>query len=116
MSTSTKKVGIVGAATAALSAMAMGVAAEVVEAEKPKTKPQSRFPVKAALKKMNPEQRAYWERRLKDAHMPPSWNKPRNVQLPAGRVRAEMPEPMTRQVRRAEERRLVKASGRGVMV
>ena len=54
MSTSMKKVGIVGAATAALPAMAMGVASEVVEAEKPKAKPQSRFPVKAALKKMNP--------------------------------------------------------------
>ena len=95
MSTSMKKVGIVGAATAALSAMAMGVASEVVEAEKPKAKPQSRFP----------EQRAYWERRLKDAYMPRSWNKPRNVQLRAGRVRAEMPEPMTRQVRRRMERK-----------
>lgn len=107
MSTSTKKVGIVGAATAALAAMATGIAAEVVEAEKPapKAKPQSRFPVKAALKKMNPEQRAYWERRLKDAYMPRSWNKPRNVQLRAGRVRAEMPEPMTRQVRRRMERK-----------
>ena len=102
MSTSMKKVGIVGAVTAALSAMAMGVASE---AEKPKAKPQSRFPVKAALKKMNPEQRAYWERRLKDAYMPRSWNKPRNVQLRAGRVRAEMPEPMTRQVRRRMERK-----------
>ena len=105
MSTSMKKVSIVGAATAALSAMAMGVASEVVEAEKPKAKPQSRFPVMAALKKMNPEQSAYWERRLKDAYMPRSWNKPRNVQLRAGRVRAEMPEPMTRQVRRRMERK-----------
>ena len=105
MSTSMKKVGIVGAATAALFVMVMGVVSEVVEAEKPKAKPQSRFPVKAALKKMNPEQRAYWERRLKDAYMPRSWNKPRNVQLRAGRVRAEMPEPMTRQVRRRMERK-----------
>ncbi len=105
MSTSMQKVGIVGAATAALSAMAMGVASEVVEAEKPKAKPQSRFPVQAALKKMNPEQRAYWVCRLKDAYMPRSWNKPRNVQLRAGRVRAEMPEPMTRQVRRRMERK-----------
>jgi len=69
-----KKVGIVGAATAALSAMAIVVVSEVVEAEKPKA-------------------------------MPRSWNKPRNVQLRAGRVRAEMPEPMTRQVRRRMERK-----------
>lgn len=105
MSTSMKKVGIVGAATAALSAMAMGVASEVVEAKKPTAKPQRRVPVKSDLKKMNPEQRAYWERRLKDAYMPRSWNKLRNVQLRAGRVRAEMPEPMTRQVRRRMERK-----------
>ena len=119
-------------ATAA-TALGMAAAAEDVvikQAPEPAPKPKAKrgrpakhimksgkvAPSKAAIKKMEPEKAAYWNRRLAEDAMLSWWNKKRNVQARAGRVRAEMPVPMTRQVRRAEERRLAKASGRGIQV
>lgn len=111
MTTSKKKVGIVGAALAA-TAGALGLASEPVATEPakaaPKAKAKSSVPTKAQIKKMSPEKAAYWNRRIADANMPNWWNRPSAVAMRAARVKADDPNPMTRQVRRAIARRLGK--------
>lgn len=93
-------------------ALAAGADEPLADANAPREKPKSTprpkthgMPTKAALKAMSPEKRRYWEARIADAYMPNWWKTARGREFRAGRVKAELLGPMTRQVRRRLERK-----------
>ena len=120
---SDKILGVIGAALTATASTFGASSKIVVQDEASHTKPDATpkpkrgrpakhvmksgktAPSAAQIRKMTPEKAAYWnDRKAKDA-MPSFWAKKRNVQARGGNVKAGEPLVMTRQVRRARERK-----------
>lgn len=102
------------AALTSAAVMAAGVAAgklvpEVGEAASaPKPDYSGRFPNRSELRAMPKEKRDYWARRIVEAGNPAYYRKPRVIQYLAAKNPAADPEPITRQVRRQNERTATK--------